>query len=369
MIKYVILTFKLFPLALLAQQVTTIVNNPSTRFRDDLIFDNVGNLYCADYPGNSVYKRSPAGVVSIFASGFNTPNGLAFDSQQNLFVADNLGNRIYKLDLNGQFIDTFAILAPSGLIKMPNSDTILFTQYPGNSLSKLAPDGTVVQVFTGFPIDGAVGLAYSPDERLYLANFNNSQIFEVVFEPTVMLDSLASIPSPTNGDPWLGFIAYAKGYIWATAYNAHKIYKIDPSTGIVSLVAGSVNGTTDGGVDTARFSKPNGIVASASGDTLYVSDYGTGRLRMITEIPLNIDELHEINWEIYPNPVSSVLSISAFTAIDQIILSDMNGRLLFNNFPKEKTTYVDVSKLKQGVYFITINTNKAIATKRLLISR
>ncbi len=367
MIKYTFFAFMLFPVTLIAQQVTTLVNDLSTRFRDDLIFDAAGNLYCADYPGNSVYKRTPDGVVTTFASGFNTPNGLAFDSQQNLFVADNLGNRIYKLDYNGQFLDTFAITGPSGLIKMPDSDTLLFTQYPGNSFSKMAPDGTIVPVYSGSPINGAVGLAWSPDGRLYMANFNDSQVFEVIFGATVTLDSIATIPGPSAGDPWLGFIEYANGYIWATAYNANKIYKVNPTNGLVTLVAGSANGSTDGSVDTARFSKPNGIVASSSGDTLYISDYGTGRLRMMTNIPLAVSELPEINWELHPNPAENEVFVRAEREIDQFTLSDINGKQIVSGFPHAKTTSLDVSDLKHGVYLVTIKTNQSVITKRLIV--
>lgn len=353
--KYLLSTLFL-PLFVCAQQVTTVVNDPSTRFRDDLIFDTDGNLYCADYGGNSVYKRTPDGTVTTFASGFNTPNGLAFDSQQNLFVADNAGNRIYKLNSSGQFLDTFQITGPSGLIKMPDSDTLLFTDYPGNSIRKLAPDGIVIPCYSGLPIDGAVGMAWSPDQRLYLANFSNSQVFEVVFGATVTLDSITTLPPPASGSSWLGFIEYAQGYIWATAYNANKIYKIDPIDGQVTLVAGTTLGNTDGDVSVAQFNKPNGIVANATGDTLYVSDYGTGRLRMITAIPLSLNEQIEVGMKVSPNPTSESfhLSFTHYLLPDKVQLLDMTGRVMKDWFHPQLFDSFSIMELPKGCYLLKV---------------
>lgn len=359
----------LFPGVLFAQQVSTIVNDPATRFRDDLIFDHMGNLYCADYGGNSVFKRTPNGTVTTFASGFNTPNGLAFDSQQNLFIADNVGDRIYKVDINGQFLDTITVTGPSGLIKMPTSDTLLFTQYPGNSLSKLAPDGTITPIYTGTPINGAVGLAWSPDGHLYLANFNNSQVFEVVFGATVTLDSLATLPLPNSGNAWLGFIEYASGYIWATAYSTNKIYKINPSNGQVTVVAGTVYGNTDGDASTAKFSNPNGIAANTTGDTLYVSDYGTGRLRMITGILLQMEEVRLPEWELYPNPATGkiYLSFRDNLLLDRMTLIDFSGRPVRTWDRPESGLSYSIEGITAGCYVLQISEGKNVYRKQLVI--
>lgn len=370
MLKHYLFAGMLFPAVLFSQQVTTIVNDPSTRFRDDLLFDAAGNLYCADYGGNAVFKRTPDGTVTTFASGFNTPNGLAFDSQQNLFVADNVGNRIYKLDYSGQFLDTFAITGPSGLIRMPDSDTLLFTQYPGNSLNKLAPDGTVVPLYTGAPVNGAVGLTWSPEGRLYMANFTDSKVFEVVFGATVTLDSLAALPDPASGNSWLGFIEYAQGFIWATAFSTHKIYKIDPGDGEVTYVAGSTSGSTDGDVAVARFSNPNGIAASVTGDTLYVSDYGTGRLRMLTEIPLEIDEgAASFPVVVYPNPVTESFRLTFPEAVapDYMELIDVSGKQFRVWHILQQGLEYSAKGMPAGVYLLRLVVGDEVVEKRLLV--
>jgi sugar lactone lactonase YvrE len=58
-----------------------------------LAFDSSGNLYVgnnthANNPGGYASMVTPAGVVSTFATGFNSPEGLTFDRSGNLYVAE-----------------------------------------------------------------------------------------------------------------------------------------------------------------------------------------------------------------------------------------------------------------------------------------
>src|SRR5437868_3403592 len=55
-------------------------------------YDSAGDLFEADSSSGNIYKFTPGGTRSTFASGLNGPKGLAFDSEGNLFVDDNSGN-------------------------------------------------------------------------------------------------------------------------------------------------------------------------------------------------------------------------------------------------------------------------------------
>ena len=82
-----------------------------------LAFDRAGNLFVAAgvfaflTPNTGlVYKFTPTGVRTTFASGLNYPFALAFDSRGNLFVADGgydgydfpvLGAAVYKFTPSG----------------------------------------------------------------------------------------------------------------------------------------------------------------------------------------------------------------------------------------------------------------------------
>src|SRR5262249_52102062 len=66
---------------------------------EGLAFDVAGNLYVTSFLGH-IYKFTPGGVRTTFASGLN-PGGLAFDSAGNLYVSDAGRGLIYKFRLNG----------------------------------------------------------------------------------------------------------------------------------------------------------------------------------------------------------------------------------------------------------------------------
>src|SRR5438034_653089 len=60
-----------------------------------LAFDGSGNLLEADYSSNKIFKFTPAGTKTTFASGLSNPTGLAFDSSGNLFEADQGSDTIF----------------------------------------------------------------------------------------------------------------------------------------------------------------------------------------------------------------------------------------------------------------------------------
>src|ERR1700722_9643338 len=52
---------------------------------DSLAFDSSGNLYVGSHaPNTSIFKFTPSGVMTTFASGASNIDGLAFDSSGNL---------------------------------------------------------------------------------------------------------------------------------------------------------------------------------------------------------------------------------------------------------------------------------------------
>jgi sugar lactone lactonase YvrE len=77
---------------------STFASGLNTNF---LAFDSASNLFVSDGgsgvpKSGNIYKFTPDGTRSTFASGLFTPFGLAFDSDGNLFVADSGHQSIYK---------------------------------------------------------------------------------------------------------------------------------------------------------------------------------------------------------------------------------------------------------------------------------
>lgn len=337
-----------------SQNVSTFFNsNSGQRVDDALLLDAQGNIYGSHYQGANVYKITPSGVASAVVTNLNTPNGLAFDSQGNLFVCDNIGNRVYKYSSTFVPLDTIVLSSPSGIIKSINSDTMIVTTYTGHKLLKLAPDGSLTPFHMGAPLNGPVGLTYDDNGQLYVGNFGDRKIYKVLEDS---LDYVATVP----GGSFLGFITYAQGAIWGTTFNQHKIYKVIPSViDSVVLYTGLVKGSVDGSISQARFDQPNGILATPSGDTIYISDFGTGRIRMITGITLDnylIPETQKAHL-VYPNPTkdkTTVLIEKDFSSIHLKVVNTM-GQTMLAKLEVEGQRYTfDLVDLVAGAYYILI---------------
>ncbi|MBR5027985.1 MAG: T9SS type A sorting domain-containing protein, partial [Bacteroidales bacterium] len=71
--------------------------------------------------------------------------------------------------------------------------------------------------------------------------------------------------------------------------------------------------------------------------------------------------------ELMPNPVSTNLYILSESAIAQLQVFDIYGRLLKTLTPNAKQAIVNVRQLKNGVYTIKIKTEGGIITKRFVV--
>lgn len=358
-----------------AQQVTTLVQNSS--IDDGLVADDKGGIYGSRYQGSAVYHWTPGSTSTTnFSDGYNTPNGLAIDHNGVLYMADNIGNKIYRLLEDGSheiFVNN--LINVSGLLFEHDSDTLIATSYDGDRILKIAPDGGQVLLTSGNLLEGPVGLCYDDQYRLYVGNFNDRKIIRLEDNG----DQVLIAQAPGSGP--LGFITYAKGYIYGTLFNDNKIYRTDLS-GEGSIILGSSSASTvDGGPDVARFNGPNGITASPSQDTLYVSEFNSSALRMITDLETltstkAIDPALAVQWQITPNPAASETRVElsvARSAKLSLTLFDHSGKQLFQIYAKrllgsgDHIIPLSLDHLPAGTYHIQLELEDAAPLSKVFI--
>jgi len=242
--------------------------------------DAQGNVYVTDNQTHCVRKITPAGVVSTLAgtgapgrvdgpsatAQFDYPNGLAVTSQGTVYVADTNNNCIRAISPAG-VVSTLAGGATYGLQDGPAA-TARFWQ--------------------------PRGLALDQQGVLYVADYQNNRIRKIT--PAGVVSTVAgSGPSNVNfvaenfaDGPASSALFYypsgvavaVQGTLYVTDYQNNRIRKIT-AAGVVSTVAGSTGGCTDGDAAQAKFYLPTDVAVDASG-TLYVADYGNGCLRRIS---------------------------------------------------------------------------------------
>lgn len=74
-------------------------------------------------------------------------------------------------------------------------------------------------------------------------------------------------------------------------------------------------------------------------------------------------------FSIVPNPASSMLTIHSDVLIDNIWISGMNGSLIDEFDTSDKTFYeFSTEHLENGIYFVNVEVNNVVTTKRVLIA-
>lgn len=362
----------LVSLTSISQTVTTVTDeNPD----DGIALDSSGNIYLSEFGAGKVLKYSTSGEMTVFIEGLTSCNGLAFDSNDNLFVCDYLGQAVVKYDSDGNQLDSYPVAGnASGIIRDFDSDDMIFCTYDGNSIYRLATDGTITQIASGGDLNGPVGLAFDDEGSLYAGNFNDAKIYRILSSGD--MEYVAEVVA-NGGGPFLGFITYSQGNLWGTMLDSHEIYSINPD-GIddITYFAGNDEGSLDGDISEATFSYPSGIAFNNTGDVMYVTDSGTRNLRIISGIPLSItdNKLIRNNLSIFPNPTHGIVTLKLLSPSDgtyTIRIMDTAGKIVssLENISHDSILSgkeLNMSTLESGLYVVEISSEMTVITKKLL---
>lgn len=260
-------------------------------------------VFVSDGAAGKIWRIS-GGVVSEYASGFNTPSGLAFEPSGELIVADSGSNSI-KLVLPGGVTDTIAetggqtgivsgFAHPAG-VAVTSQGNVYFSDTYTDRIRAYDPKGSAPVVAggergfadgpgTSARFDTPLGLA-AWGERLLVADAGNARIR--VVEPDGTVWTLAGTGESKLQDGTLGSASFVRptaiavgpdGVIYVADGNAIRAIgrRAFP---FVETIAGDRRGFRDGRPLAARFNRPSGLAVDASG-RLIVADSDNGLVRV-----------------------------------------------------------------------------------------
>jgi len=183
---------------------------------EGLAFDSAGNLFVADAGDGTISEIGSSGNVSTFMSGLNSPAALAFDPDGNLYV-ETLGDQtISKIDSGGN-VSIFA----TGISSYYRDGAYLVTDNEGNvyantahTMEKFDSSGNPSTVAGGFSF--YEGMAVDGAGNLYLALQNYGGIYgngsTLLYPPPFSLGG----GTPPNLDSFPGGLAFdANGNLFA----------------------------------------------------------------------------------------------------------------------------------------------------------
>ena len=220
--------------------------------------DSTGNFYVANSGAGNVIKVTPAGVTSVYASGFNSPQDVKFDAAGNLFVSSSGDNTIYAISSGGA-VSVYArggvAVTPQGM-KYDSAGNLWIANNDG-TLRVLSPTGESSIVATG--MSSPRGLALDNAGNAYVANYSNG---------TIQKYSNGQLSTFASGltSPW-GVAIDASGSIWVSEYGAAGRLKSFSANGTIQTTLDSLLVNPD----QVRLGK-NGEVFIRSNDRITVID-------------------------------------------------------------------------------------------------
>jgi sugar lactone lactonase YvrE len=340
------------------------LNNPK-----GIALDVSGNLYFSETGNNRIRKIDPTGIISTIAgygplgsaivphyngdgiaattAMLSHPSGIATDATGNLFIADVFNNRVRKVTMAAApCISATPVPTPTGtvinacdtvrsILYLPGAPILTGLQYQWQS----SPDSSVWT-----DIVAATNITW-PDTIV------SSQYYRCIL--TCSATSIASttagvkltvLPQP-NAGTITGIDTVCPGHtIELTNSVSGGVWSASNSN--VILVGGSVTGVSPGPV-TINYVVANSCGSATATFGLNVSSPGncTGGIAKISDQFLLIS----------PNPTSGMLSISSNEPVGQIIIQNLLGKSVFNEYYSEKKVTIDLSQLNAGLYFISVN--------------
>jgi|GEM_PF-1173834 len=255
-----------------------------------ITLDAAGNVYISDVNNGAIRMVNSAGIISTYAGGgfggdnatsigafINQPYGICFDvTYHEMYVAEYGGNHVRKIDVGTNWITTIAGSAAFG---------------------SMGDGGAATSCELNKPTDVACDLT----NKIYICDHGNNRIR--VVDGGGIINNYAGNGGNVSGfsgdggaataaklNSPMGVAFDATGNLYVTDQGNSRIRKVVASTGIISTIAGTVNGGGYNGdailANTAQLSNPIGITVVANGTSgtsnIYVCDAGNYAVREIT---------------------------------------------------------------------------------------
>ncbi len=382
----------------------------------DASFDNLGNLYIADWQNNRIRVINTSGIINTIAGngweGFygdggpataaeiGLPNGVAADAAGNIYYTDAYSMRIREVNTSGIISTiggnghygfygdggpaTAAEIANPGGIQVDFRGNVFFADSYNQRVRCISTSGIITTVAgsspAGYSGDGGpataaqfssiLGMSIDAAGDIFISDFGNYRI-RMVNTGGVVNTIAGNGVSGYYGDGgpatdaevdhvW-GVWVDIPGNVYIADWYGNRIRMVNTS-GIISTLTGDGTGqnTGDGGPATAaEIAGPAGVVTDQCGN-LFITEFSS-KIREIVydsncELGIKNIKSNEVI-ETYPNPSSDNLNVVMHCLTGKITVSLINylGQSLINNsYSGQDLVMLNTATFANGIYFLKV---------------
>jgi hypothetical protein len=157
----------------------------------------------------------------------------------------------------------------------------------------------------------------------------------------------------------------------------HLLFSLSNDTVVSLYMNGILNNTVNTNINTLL----GDFQLGENGFTVEIDDLkiyeGTLTASQVTEVYTNNnliitainDVVNENNLSIYPNPTSTITTLSGLTNGQTLKIIDIMCKVVYQTIVNNTTIELDVAAFANGIYIIQVEQNGAIAQKKLVVSK
>jgi hypothetical protein len=83
----------------------------------------------------------------------------------------------------------------------------------------------------------------------------------------------------------------------------------------------------------------------------------------------SIESIETNSLSVYPNPASTIVTISELVADQSLKVIDITGKVVFQTIVNSSTIDFDITTIENGIYIIQVEQNGAVAQKKLVVNK
>lgn len=308
-----------------------------------------------------------------------------------IHATENTQGNFAKIDKMN--VSTITIVAPSPLnefegagatVPMTNGTTVVDN---ANNFYHVNADGTYSTIGQIMPDAGQsfTGLEYTSDGNLYGIATNGSGSTRLY---QINLTNQTATPVGTDNGLVVG-IALGRDMnnnLFAYDIDTDMVYRIDRVTGLPTLL-GNIGFDANFGQGMGYHPGDDKLYISAFNNTsfkpeLRTVDTNTGASTLVgTIVPaetyqfawmsmfdtlLGTSNPAGIEFQLSPNPVTDILTVSSEMNIESVAIYSVLGQLIQQNQIEGQRVLIDVSALKSGLYIIQLKSGEHVSSKKFI---
>jgi virginiamycin B lyase len=241
-----------------------------------------GNMWFTEFPGNTVAKITPAGVVTecpAIPTAASNPQGIIGASDGNLWFTEFAGSKITRVTTACAYTEFSTLFAGDGpqLLTDRGDGNIWFTGFTGNHVGfQGITSGVSGETTVPTPNSHPYGIAPAPDLNLYFTENAVDQLGRI----PMLFGAITEVPLATGSAP----TQIVRGpstettcgggpCMWFTEFGTSRVARLNP--------AGWPAPTINEFPTTTASSNPIGIVAGKDG-ALWVTESGLDKIGRVS---------------------------------------------------------------------------------------